>query len=678
LRRVLLVAVAFAACRTVAPARVTFDPALPEPPGVNADWLDLSVHPCDDFYRFACGGWMARHEIPPDRARWSQFEIIRSRNLQILHEVLEATAAGRPPAGTPHAEKLRDFYSTCMDEAGLERSLPLLKEELAALDRVKDARTLSAAVVSIQALGAGWPFELGAVQDSRDATRVIAQVDQGGIGLPERDYYLSGSERMKSIRTSYLDYLKTLFRLLGDAEAVAAGKAEAVMALETRLATASLPIVDRRDPNKVYHPVDGEGLEKAAPSFDWAALFSALQLDGSRTINVTHPPFLEGLEAAIREVPMDAWRAYLALALVRTAIPALPAAFQQADFQFTSKAITGAPADVPRWRKCVQHTDRYLGEALAVPFVDRTFGPEGKATTQRMVREIEAAFEESLRTLRWMDEPTRQRAMEKLHRITNKIGYPDRWQPYDDLKTTPAGFLQNWKAAREFSFRQELSRIGRPLDRARWLMTPPTVNAYYHAPMNEIVFPAGILQPPFFDRHATDAVNFGAMGMVVGHEVTHGFDDEGRLYDPDGNLSSWWTEASDAAFRQRARCLEDQYSAETVIDELKGNGALTLGENVADLGGVRLAYAAMKRAGAAAPPGQRFTPEQQFFIGFAHGWCSKTRPENVRHRVKTDPHSPPAHRVNVPLRNFPPFASAFGCQEGDRMAVRSAGRCEVW
>lgn len=694
-RRVLLISLipaAFAACRTPAPAapaeagptaparRVAFDPSLPEPPGVNADWLDLSVDPCDDFYRFACGGWMARHEIPADRARWSQFEIILHRNLEILRAALEATAAGRPPAGTPHANQLKDFYTTCMDEPALERSVPALQAELKKLDPVKDARTLSAAVAALQAQGAAWPFELGAVQDSRDATVTIAQVDQGGLGLPERDYYLSSSERMKGIRAAYLEYLRTLFRLTGDAEATAAHKAEAVMALETRLARASLPIVDRRDPNKVYHRLDREGLEKAAPSFDWKGLFSTLKLESAQAVNVTHPPFLEELERTIHEVPMDTWRAYLASALVRTAIPALPAAFQKADFQFSSKALTGAAADVPRWRRCVQLTDDMLGEALAVPFVDQTFGPEGKATTQRMVREIEGAFEESLGTLAWMDEPTRQRALEKLHRIINKIGYPDRWRQYDGLKTRPQGFLHNWLAAREFNVQLDLSRIGQPVDRARWLMTPPTVNAYYHAPMNEIVFPAGILQPPFFNRHATAAVNFGAMGMVVGHEVTHGFDDEGRLYDPDGNLKSWWTEQSDQSFRQRARCVEEQYSHETVIDEVKGNGALTLGENVADLGGIRLAYAAMVRSGAAGAgaAGQRFTPEQQFFLGFAHGWCSKTRPENVRLRVQTDPHSAPFHRVNVPLRNFPAFGRAFGCREGDRMVVRSAQRCEVW
>ncbi|HVE85354.1 MAG TPA: M13 family metallopeptidase, partial [Myxococcales bacterium] len=608
-----------------------------------------------------------------------QFSVLLYRNLGILHDMLDQAVQGKVPEGTPYADKLKDYYGTCMDEPALEKSLPALKAELKQLEAIKDPATLSAAITRLQTRGWAWPFAFGPKQDAVDATQMIAEVDQAGLGLPDREYYLSTAPKMEEMRKQYVSHLEAVFALLGDKAGPA--RAKAVMELETALAQASQPIVDRRDPHKVYHRVEREGLRKLVPSFAWDPFFAAVGLKDVTAVNATHPPFLEGLEKLFHATPPETWRAYLTAAVVRESAQALPKAFRDEDFAFTSK-LTGAKADLPRWRRCVELTDRALGEALAVPFVNKTFGPDGKAQTQAMVRAIEAEFEINLGSLAWMDEPTKTRARDKLHQVANKIGYPDKWRSYDGLKTSRSGFLGNLLAGHAFNYAYLTSMIGRPVDRLRWLMTPPTVNAYYNPPLNEIVFPAGILQPPFYDRGATASVNYGGAGLVVGHELTHGFDDEGRQYDPKGNLSQWWTSASDTAFRERAGCVVRQYGSQVAVDDLKVNGELTLGENVADLGGLKLAFNAartLRGTGGSGPePKYRFTPDQQFFLGFAHSWCSKTRPEMIRTRTATDPHSPPEHRVNVPLRNFQPFAQAFGCREGDRMVLPAANRCEVW
>jgi len=677
----LLLAAAVAAAPANPASRFKVDTSLPVPAGVYEEWLDLGADPCQDFFQFACGGWLAKNEIPADEARWGQFAVVQRRNLDVLHATLDQVAQGKAPEGTPHADKLKDFYGTCMDEPALEKALPALKAELKALDAVKDPASLSAAIVRIQSRGWRWPFSLTAAQDARDATQMIAEADQAGLGLPERDYYLSADQKMQDIRKQYLGYLETLFTLLGD-KARAQARARAVLELETALAQASMPILDRREPEKMVHRIERQGLKGINPTLGWDGLFAALQIKDQTAVNVTHPPFFEGLEKLMRSTPPETWRSYLAVVVVRESVLALPKAFRDADFAF-NRVLTGAKEDQPRWRRCVELTDYELGEALAVPFVNQTFGAEGKAQTQAMVKAIETSFEENLRTLAWMDDPTRARAREKLHAVVNKIGYPDRWRSYDALKTAKSGFLANVIAADAFNHAYRMSLIGKPVDRQRWGMTPPTVNAYYNPQLNEMVFPAGILQPPFFDRAASPWVNFGGVGLVVGHELTHGFDDEGRQFDNKGNLAQWWTAASDKAFRDRAACVVKQYGNEIAVDEIKVNGQLTLGENVADMGGMKLAYLAMQASRASGAIKEekakaRYTPEQQFFIGYAHAWCSKTRPESARMRAVTNPHSPPELRVIVPMRNFPPFAQAFSCREGDRMVASPANRCEVW
>ncbi|HEY8211491.1 MAG TPA: M13 family metallopeptidase [Myxococcaceae bacterium] len=673
----LLSVLVLAAAPSAAP-RVKFDTSLPAPAGVYDEWIDYSADPCQDFFQFACGTWAKKNEIPADESRWGQFTLLQHRNLDLLRSTLDQVAQGKAPAGTPYADKLKDFYGTCMDEPALEKNgLSALKAELKSLDSVKDQATLAAAIQRLQVRGWSWPFSFRAGQDAKDATLMIVEADQAGLGLPERDYYFSKDERMQEIRQRYLGYLTTTLTMVGDAQA--ADHARSVLQLETALAEASMPVVDRRDPQKLYHRLERQGLKTLAPSLAWDPLFTALQIKDVTAVNIVHPPFFEAVEKLSRTTPPEAWRAYLTVAVVRETNLALPKAFRDAHFNF-EKVLTGAQKDLPRWRRCVDLTDAELGEALAVPFVEKTFGAEGKADTQAMVKAIEAAFEENLKTLTWMDETTRVRAREKMHQVANKIGYPDKWRSYDGLKTTRDSFLANVLAGDAFTHAYRMSLIGKPLDRQRWMMTPPTVNAYYNPQMNEIVFPAGILQPPFYDRAASPPVNYGAIGLVVGHELTHGFDDEGRQFDAKGNLTQWWTDKSDAAFKDRASCVVKQYGNEIAVDDLKVNGQLTLGENVADMGGLKLAYRAMQtRAGGSGPAAKaRFTPEQQFFIGYAHAWCSKDRPEATRMRTATNPHSPPVLRVNVPMRNFAPFAQAFSCREGDRMVSPAGNRCEVW
>jgi endothelin-converting enzyme/putative endopeptidase len=655
----------------------------PMPAGLDAAALDPSANPCDDFYQFACGGWLKATPIPADRSVWGRgFNVIEERNEQTLKEILELIADGKPPDGTPYAKQLGDYYATCMDESKLESALPELRTALRRIDRVATSKQIATEVARLHDDGANVLFGYGSAQDFKDATQVIGLVDQDGLGLPDRDYYLSDAPKMKEIREGYRAYVAQMFGLLGDAPAVAAKKADQVMDIETKLAQASLDRVSRRDPNKIYHRTDPRALVKAAPGFDWAQYFASVGTPGVQVLNVTYPAFVTQVGQLVRKAPRAELKNYLAWHLVSSQVIALPKPFSDAAFAFRSKYLTGAKEDQPRWKKCVAATDGGLGEALAVPYVNQTFGADGKAVTKSMVEQIEQAFDSNLGTLAWMDAPTKARAREKAKAIFDKIGYPDKWKTYDGLVTDRGTFLGNHMRSAAYENARDLKKIGKPLDRTLWLMTPPTVNAYYQPPMNEIVFPAGILQPPFFAKDATDAVNFGSMGMVVGHELTHGFDDEGRQFDAQGNLTDWWTPESGKAFVDRVSCVKRQFDGYVSIDDLHVNGALTLGENVADLGGLKLAFAAMQAYAKAHPERtaapSRFTPEQQFFLGHAQAWCTNIRPEEARRRVTVDPHSPPRYRVNGPLSNLPQFQQAFGCKAGDRMVAAPQNRCEVW
>jgi putative endopeptidase len=656
------------------------DATLPMPAGLDATVMDVRVDPCTDFFHYACGGWLERTEIPAARGAWSRgFNAIDEQNLKTLRTMLEASAANRPPPGMRYPEAVSAFYATCMDEPKLESGMGELKRELARIAHLRSGKDLAREAAREQLLGINPLLDFGSVQDAKDATLVIGGLFQGGLFLPDRDYYLKDDEKMKAIRTAYLAYVKDYFVLLGDTPGQAETKARAVLAFETRLAKASLDNVSRRDPEKTYHRVERAGLQKLAPGFDWSAFLSTAGAGEVSTLSVDHPPFFAEVSAMAREVPLAAWRAYFAWRVASSSYDALPKRFQEARFAFVSKHFSGATEDEPRWKKCVRATDGSLGEALGAAYVKATFGEDGKRTTREMVARIEQAFEDNLDGLDWMDAATKARARQKARAIVNAIGYPDAWKTYDGLRIDHGSFLGNtWRAA-AYENARDFKKIGKPLDRSLWAMSPPTVDATYTPKLNEITFPAGILQPPFFDRNASPAVNLGAMGMVVGHEITHGFDDEGRKFDGSGNLADWWTADSAKAFEERTACVKTQFDGYVAVEDVKLNGALTLGENTADLGGLKLAFVAMQAYVKAHPEQMvpsRYSADQQFFLGFAQSWCAKARPESVRAQAQTNPHSTPEWRVRGPLSNLASFQRAFDCKPGQAM-VRSP-RCEVW
>ena len=667
-----------------APKRFVADVNKPMPAGLDEAAMDLTADPCADFYQYACGGWMAKTEIPADRPLYSRgFVAISDRNEQSLKAILEEAAAEKLPAGTPFAKQLGDYYGTCLDEAKLEKALPDVKKYVAQVAKAKSAAELAKQVAALHLAGYAPLFEVGAMQDLKDSTQVIAGLDQGGLGLPDRDYYVLDDERMKGVRESYLGFIEKMFTLYGEKPDAAKAAAKAVMELETRLAKASQTRTERRDPQKLCNRVERAGLIEKAAAFAWDAYFTALGAKDLTAINVNSVPYFQEVAAIAKDTKPDVLKTYLTWVVLRGSVRALPRAFQDESFAFNAKNFTGATEDRPRWKKCVAYTDAALGEALGREFARRYFPEDSKQRTGEMVQALQASFERNLGNLPWMDEATRKAALDKVGRMVgnNKIGYPDAWRDYAALKTDRTSYFSNALAAARFEFARQLAKIGKPVDRKEWLMSASTVNAYYDPQKNEIVFPAGILQPPFFNREATDAVNFGSMGMVVGHEITHGFDDEGRQFDVDGNLKDWWTEQSGKAFEARVACVEKQYDGYTAIDDLKVKGKLTLGENVADQGGLKLAHAAMiawyAKKGVAQED-TRYSRSQQFFLGFAQSWCTKVRPEQARLRVQTDPHSPPYWRVNGPLANSDAFKTAFQCADDAKMVRAGEARCSVW
>jgi putative endopeptidase len=681
---------ALLACRTPPPASPATSasaaaPAVPAKASIDPTILDRSVNPCDDFYRFACGGWLQHFTLPPDKSVYARsFTVIDDRNLIVLREIAEGDAAGKLDPADQYPDKVGDFWTACMDEAGTEQhGLSDLKDAWARIDSVKDATSLAAELGDLHRMDITPAFEIGSEQDPKDATQEIGIVAQGGLSLPDRDYYLKTDAATVQIQEAFRAHVTRMLELAGESSAQAGAEAAAVYDLEKTIAGSHWSRVQMRDPNLIYHRVDLAGLQKLAPRFDWHAYLLRLGHPGVTTFDATTPRSLEQLNDLLVQVPIDTWRAYLRWKLLSSmaGVRALPKAFTDERFAFTSKAFTGAKELEPRWKHCVRTTGRMLGEALGQAFVRRTFGAEGKTRSRELITGIEAAMKRDLDAITWMDDPTRRAAHEKLDRVDNKVGYPDQWRNYDSLQVDRTSFFRSLLAANAFEVNRDLSKIGKPVDRTEWLMPPQMVNAYYNPSMNEIVFPAGILQPPFFGRAAPDALNYGAIGMVMGHELTHGFDDEGREYDAVGNLRSWWTPAVSTEFDRRAACVADQYDGYTAVGDVKLNGKLTLGENIADLGGIKLAHAAWvaSRQGKPPEPGTAgFTPDQTFFLAFAQSWCQVVRPELARMYAATDPHSPPQWRVNGPLSNLEPFRQAFSCPEGSPMVRSGAKRCDLW
>jgi len=665
-------------------AQVAPPPAMSIPPGIDPGFdptaIDHAANPCHDFYQFACGKWIERTPIPPDRPGWSRsFSEINERNQEKLKEILEAYAAGKADPADVEARKVGDFYATCMDEAKAEtESRKTLDEQLARVDALKDAKGMAKLVADLHLAGVNAFFGFGQTQDFKDATQVIGEADQAGLGLPDRDYYFNTDEKSQEIRKLYVEHVAKMLELAGAKPAASAAQAATVMEIETALAKGSMTRVDRRDPNKVYHRIERAGLQKKAPDFGWKQYFEALGTPTVTALNVAAPEFFVALSSVLKKKKLPDLKTYLRWHVIAAATPTLGQAFVDEDFHFSSTALTGAKQILPRWKRCATATNGALGEALAKPFVRETFGEDGKAKSVTMIKAIEGAFEGNLETLAWMDPATRQAAGEKARAVMNKIGYPDKWRDYSRLEIDRGSYLANVMRANVFESRRQLDKIGKPVDRAEWLMTPPIVNAYYNSQLNEMVFPAGILQPPFFTRKATDAVNFGAIGMVMGHELTHGFDDSGRQFDAVGNLRDWWAPAVGEGYKTRAECVAKLYDGFDALPGLKVNGHLTLGENIADLGGLKLAHTAAmaNEKQHPSPEVAGFSPEQQFFLAFAQGWCSNRREEYSRMLQTTDPHSPPQHRVNGPASQFPAFADAWQCAPGTPMAPKD--RCTVW
>jgi len=654
-------------------------PASPAPPaqsssGLQLDAIDRSVDACTDFYKFACGNWMAKNPVPADRSSWGRFDELQERNNETLKKILEAA-----PGADAGSKKIGDYYASCMDESAINAKGaapldPLLKKVAA----LTSANALAPLVAELHTIGVKPFFNFGTEADFKDASVEMAIADQGGMGLPDRDYYSRDDAKSVELRKQYVEHVGKMASLLGDPADRAAKSAEAVMKIETALAKAALDVVARRDPNQIYHKLSAAELQKLTPQFQWQQYFTGIGSPPIYALNVTEPDFFKAMGQTIADTPLDDLKAYLRWHIVHASAVILSAPFVNENFRFYGTQLTGAKELRPRWKRCVQYTDSDLGEALGQAFVKEAFGPQAKADTLRMVHELEAALEKDINSLEWMTAATKREALAKLKAISDKIGYPEKWRDYSALTITRGDALGNSQRSNAFEFRRNLAKIGKPVDKTEWEMTPPTVNAYYNPLENNINFPAGILQPPFYSAKADAAVNFGGAGAVIGHELTHGFDDQGRQFDARGNLKDWWTPADAKAFEDRAQCFVDQYSSLTAVDDVKLNGKLTLGENTADNGGLRISLMAYLARAAKEPTGaiDGFTPEQRLFLGWGQVWCDNMRPELARMLAQTNPHSPGRERVNGVVSNMPEFQKAFACKAGSAM-VRSTP-CRVW
>ncbi len=653
---------------------------------LDPNLMDKSVDPCENFYQYSCGGWLKQNSIPKDESSYGRPNEIIDRNQEVLKAILEKAAAGGAERSS-NEQKIGDYYAACMNvevvnNAGLKPLQPLL-ERIAGLKSKDELPELTAYMDSV---GVNTLFSFGSDQDYKDATQQIAILDQLELGLPEKGYYERKDEKSVKLRSQYKAHVARTFALLGESQAQAAKDAETVLRLETALAGVSLSNVERRDPASIYHKMNLAKLDSSTPAFSFVRFLRAAHTPPVVALNVTVPTYFNGLNRLLASTSLDAWKTYLRWALIRhLPTTALPQALDRESFDFYGKALEGQPEQKPRWKRCVAATDDALGEALGQVYVEQRFSAKDKERTLELTRDVEAAMDRDIEQLDWMSATTKARAKEKLHAIANKIGYPDKWRDYSTLTVNRDDALSNALEAAAFEERREIAKIGKPVDRGEWGMSPPTVNAYYNPQMNDINFPAGILQPPFFDPRQDDAANYGAVGGIIGHELTHGFDDEGRQFDGKGNLQDWWTPADGKQFTGRADCVTKEYDGFIGVGDLHVNGKLTLGENIADLGGLKLAFLAyldraqksgvdLEKKGTSEYGG--LNPEQQFFVAFGQNWCQKNRPENLRLRIQTDPHSPEEFRANGVVRNLPEFQRAFACKAGQPMAP--VNRCTIW
>ena len=648
--------------------------------GISPAYMNTKVSVCVDFNQYANGGWAASHPIPPEFPSYGTFRQLLDRSDDALHQILEA-AAGKTnsPAGSDE-QKIGDFYASCMDTEQVERQgAKPLQPEFDRIAKIHDLASLREEVAHLQGYGANVLFRFSSQQDRKDSTQVIAAASQGGMGLPDRDYYFRDDEKYQKIRDAYVKHIAAMLALLGDDASQAAAEAQTVMGIETKLAQSAMGRIELRDPDATYHKMGMEELGSLTPNLAWPAYFTELGYPKIDQVNVGQPKFFTAFNDLLASVPLDGWKTYLRFHLLSAAAPALSDNFVQEDFNFHSRTLQGTEKMPPRWKRCVEATDRRLGFALGKQYVQKQFPPEARARADKMVHFLIEALRQDIQTLPWMGPETKKAALAKLDAFTPKIGYPDKWRDYSAYQVDRGPYVENVLRGDVFEFHRSLNKIGKPVDRTEWGMTPSTVNAYYSSSMNEIVFPAGILQPPFFDPKADDAANYGGIGAVIGHEMTHGFDDQGRKFDAHGNRTDWWTAEDLKNFQERATCVEKQFNGYVAIDDIHEKGKLVLGESIADLGGLTIAYKAYQKSLEGKPrPAEidGFTPEQRFFLSFAQIWAGNDRPEFIRLQVNTNPHPLHNFRAIGAPSNMPAFQQAFGCKAGDPM-VREE-RCTIW
>jgi putative endopeptidase len=669
-----------AAALAAVPAAAQTSPAADPGPPLSRANLDTTCAPCRNFYQFANGGWMAKNPIPAAFSSWSGFNELTERNNEVLKQVLETAARDAETTQNADTRRLGRFYATCMDTAKAERDgISPIAAELRRIDAVQTRAQLQSFIGWIHHEGMGGLFGFGSSQDAKNSSQVIAEANQGGLGLPERDYYTRQDSATRAARENYVAHVQRVLVLAGEGEAQATADAQRVMALETALAAASLGRVQLRDPNASYHPMTVRELDAMAPGFSFATYLRDIGMPQLQSLNVGQPEFFKAMAHELATRPLEDWRAYFRFRLANGASPWLSSPFVQENFRYTA-TLTGAREMQPRWRRCLRMADGLLGDALGQEYVRVAYTPQARAAMEEVVNNLRAVYAERIGAAEWMGDSTRKAALAKLAAFTPKLGYPSRWKDYSSMDIGRESMVANLRAAGRYEEARDLAKIGQPVDRTEWFMTPPTVNAYYNPSLNEIVFPAGRLQPPFFHPSYDIAANYGGIGGTIGHEMTHGFDDQGRQYDAQGNLRDWWTAEDTRRFGERAHQVETQYAAYTVLDSLHLNGKLTLGENIADIGGLTIAYYAMERALQGKPREliDGFTPEQRFFLAYAQARRGVFRPQQLRLMVQTDPHSPNEFRVNGPLSNMPEFAAAFGCKQGDAMVRPEDQRAKIW
>ncbi|HEY4950959.1 MAG TPA: M13 family metallopeptidase [Candidatus Acidoferrales bacterium] len=646
--------------------------------GFSARNLDTTCKPCDNFYQFAMGGWMKANPIPAEYSSWGTFTQLRDNNLTAMRTILEAAAKSNAAPGS-NEQKIGDFYASCMDTSAIEAAgLKPIAGELAAIDAINDRKSLDSVIAQLQREGAGAVFRFSSGQDIKDSTRVIAMASQGGLGMPDRDYYFRDDDKSKQLRAEYQQHVAKMFELSGDAPDKAAAEAKTVVAIETALAKGSRARVELRDPEKNYNLMPLSEMKTLTPDWSWENYLRAVGAPSVGQVNVRQPEFFKEMNEELASVSLPDWKIYLRWHVIHASAPGLPDKFVEENFDFYDRKLSGTKEIPPRWKRCAQSTDSNLGEALGQIYVDKYFPPAAKARARQMVNNLIAALRDDIPTLAWMSPETKKEALAKLEAFNVKIGYTDKWRDYSKLTIDRGSYASNVRRGIEFEYARQLDKIGKPVDRTEWGMTPPTVNAYYNSSMNEIVFPAGILQPPFYDPNADDAVNYGGIGAVIGHEISHGFDDQGSKFDGKGNLHEWWTADDRKSFTERGNCVVNQFNSYEVEPGLHQNGKLVLGESIGDLGGLAIAYAAYEKSIEGNRPKDidGFTPEQRFFLGWAQVWGANQRAEAARLQTNTDPHPLARFRGNGPLSNMEAFAKAFGCKKGDSMVREQV--CKIW